>query len=131
MGTFATLGDLQAIEAESAWDARALPQSIYSFLGQTAAAHGNRPAISYQLLSDPKAPAQTLTWSALQGRVTQAANLFRSLGVEENDVVAYILPNAFETAITLLAGATAGIVNSDNPPLGPQQIASLLRETGA
>ncbi len=131
MGSFATLADLQAIEAEAAWEDRALPQSVYSFLARTTAQYGARPAISFQLLSDPDAAAQTLTWAALQGRVTQAANLFRSLGVGESDVVAYILPNALETAITLLAGATAGIVNPINPLLEPEQIASILRETGA
>ena len=131
MGSFATLADLQAIEAESAWADRALPASIYGFLSDTAATHGSRPAISFQLLSDPKAPSQTLTWQALHGRVTQAANLFRSLGVGEGDVVAYILPNALETAITLLAGATAGIVNPINPLLEPEQIAAILRETRA
>jgi fatty-acyl-CoA synthase len=131
MGTFATLADLRAIEAESSWADRDMPRSIYSFLSRTAAAHGARPAISYQLLSDPKAPAQTLTWSELQASVTQAANLFRSLGVGERDVVAYVLPNALETAITLLAGASAGIVNPINPLLEPEQIASILRESGA
>jgi fatty-acyl-CoA synthase len=131
MGTFATLADLQAIEAEQPWAARDLPRSIYSFLARTTAAHGARPAISYQLLSDPTAPAQTLTWTELKARVTQAANLFRSLGVGETDVVAYILPNALETAVTLLAGASAGIVNPINPLLEPEQIASILRESGA
>ncbi len=131
MGTFATLADLQAIEAESSWEGRDLPRSIYSFLARTEAKHASRPAISYQLLSDPKAHAETLTWSGLKLRVTQAANLFRSLGIGETDVVAYILPNALETAVTLLAGATAGIVNPINPLLEPEQIAAILRETKA
>lgn len=131
MGTFASLADLQAIEAESDWEARDLPSSVYGFLARTAAQHGARPAVSYQLLSDPKAPSKTLTWLELQTRVTQAANLFRSLGIGEKDVVAYVMPNALETVITLLGGATAGIVNPINPLLEPEQIASILRETGA
>ncbi len=131
MGTFASLADLQAIEAESDWEARDLPSSVYGFLSRTAAQHGARPAVSYQLLSDPKAPSKTLTWLELQTRVTQAANLFRSLGIGEKDVVAYVMPNALETVITLLGGATAGIVNPINPLLEPEQIASILRETGA
>ena len=131
MGTFASLADLQAIEAESDWEARDLPSSVYGFLSRTAAQHGARPAVSYQLLSDPKAASKTLTWLELQTRVTQAANLFRSLGIGEKDVVAYVMPNALETVITLLGGATAGIVNPINPLLEPEQIASILRETGA
>ncbi|MEM1315515.1 MAG: acyl-CoA synthetase, partial [Pseudomonadota bacterium] len=61
----------------------------------------------------------------------RAANLFRRLGVGEGDVVAYLLPNANETAIALIGGATAGIVSPINPLLEPEQIGALLRETEA
>ena len=73
--------------------------------------------------------AQTLTWSVLHRRVTQAANLFRSLGVGPGETVAFVLPNCLETVVTLLAGATAGIVAPINPLLEPDQIAAILRET--
>jgi fatty-acyl-CoA synthase len=46
-------------------------------------------------------------------------------------VVAYILPNATETVVTLLGGAVAGIVAPINPMLEADQIASILRETKA
>lgn len=131
MGSFASLADIKAIEAESPWADRNIAHSIYDFLSRTRAAHGTRPAISYQLLSGPTDPAQTLTWNDLHARVTQAANLFRSLGVGPDDVVAYILPNCLETAVTLLAGATAGIVNPINPLLEAEQISAILRETKA
>jgi fatty-acyl-CoA synthase len=131
MGTFATRADLTAIEAEASWAKAAPAVSIYDFLSQTSAKHGPRPAISYQLTSGPTDAFKTLTWDQLHARVAQAANLFRSLGIGPTDVVAYILPNALETAITLLAGATAGIVNPINPLLEAEQISSILRETGA
>ncbi|MDP1577875.1 MAG: acyl-CoA synthetase, partial [Cypionkella sp.] len=78
-GGFASRADLKAIEAESSWKNRDIAHSIYDFLSRTRAKHGPRPAISYQLLSGPTDPAQTLTWDQLHARVTQAANLFRSL----------------------------------------------------
>ncbi|MGL6211545.1 MAG: acyl-CoA synthetase [Paracoccaceae bacterium] len=131
MGSFANRGDLKAIEAEMPWADRNIGRSMHDFLSRTKAAHGTRAAISFQLTSGPKDPAQTLTWNALHARVTQAANLFRSLGIGEKDVVAYILPNCLETAITLLAGSVAGIVNPINPLLEPEQIAAILRETKA
>jgi fatty-acyl-CoA synthase len=131
MGSFASLADIKAIEAESPWADRNIAHSIHDFLSRTRAAHGTRPAISYQLLSGPNDPAQTLTWNDLHARVTQAANLFRSLGVGPDDVVAYVLPNCLETAVTLLAGATAGIVNPINPLLEAEQISAILRETKA
>jgi fatty-acyl-CoA synthase len=131
MTVFASIADIRALEAKGPWNDGTHPRSMYEFLSRTRAAHGARPAISFQLTSGPADKSQTLTWDALHGRVTQAANLFRSLGVGEKDVVAYILPNCLETAITLLAGAVAGIVNPINPLLEPEQIGGILRETGA
>jgi fatty-acyl-CoA synthase len=131
MGTFTNLADIKAIEAEAAWQDRDVGRTLYEFLSRTKARHGTRPAISFQIESGPKARAQTLTWDALHGQVTQAANLFRSLGVGPGEVVAYVLPNCLETAVVLLGGAVAGIVNPINPLLEPDQIASILRETKA
>ena len=131
MPSFATVADTKAIEAEGTWDQRVPARSLYELLSQTAARHGARPAISYQLLSGPATKAVTLTWSDLLGEVTQAANLFRALGVGEKDVVACILPNAPETAVAFLGGAVAGIVNPINPLLEPEKISAILRETGA
>ncbi|MBB5516130.1 acyl-CoA synthetase (AMP-forming)/AMP-acid ligase II [Rubricella aquisinus] len=131
MQTVATLADKIAIENAMPVSERWSAKTVYEQLSQTAAAHPARPAISFQIKSGEKDKAETLSWADLHGRVTQAANLFRALGVGEGDVVAYLLPNANETAITLLAGATAGIVNPINPLLEPEQIASILRDTGA
>jgi fatty-acyl-CoA synthase len=128
---FATVADRDALEQEMPWEARALPVTLHGFLADVVARHGNRPAISFQLLSDPAARVETLTWAQLHGRAIQAANLFRSLGVGEGDVVAYVLPNATETAVVLLGGAIAGVVNPINPLLEPEQISAILRETGA
>ena len=131
MKNFATTADLRAMEAEKTWDARGQARSIYDYLSRTKANYGDRPAISFQLLSGPDSKKTTLTWAALHRQVTQAANLFRSLGVGPNDTVAYVLPNTMETAVTFLAGAVAGIVNPINPLLEPEKIASILRETNA
>lgn len=131
MTTFATSADLRAIEAEMPWADRGQARSMYEYLTRAKSAHGARPAISYQLLSGPETKRVTLTWAELHAQVTQAANLFRSLGVGEKDVVAFVMPNAMETAVTLLGGAVAGIVNPINPLLEPEKIAAILRETKA
>jgi len=131
MTTFATAADLKAIEAAMPWADRGQARSMYEYLTRTKTAHGSRPAVSYQLLSGPETKKVTLTWAELHAKVTQAANLFRSLGVGEKDVVAFILPNAMETVVTLLGGAVAGIVNPINPLLEPEKISSILRETNA
>ncbi|MCI5095439.1 MAG: acyl-CoA synthetase [Rhodobacteraceae bacterium] len=129
--SFAGVADRNAIENEMPWADRPLPKTLYQMLSDTAGKFPNNPAVSYQIFSGPQDKAETLNWSELLGRVCQAANLFRSLGVGENDVVAYVLPNCNETIVTLLGGAIAGIVNPINPLLEPEQIASILRETKA
>ena len=131
MPKFASVADRDAVEAEMTWAERKVPTTIYQFLSETRAAHGARPAISFQITSGPKDRAETVTWTELHKRVTQAANLLRRLGVQEGDTVAYLLPNCTEAAVALLAGATAGIVNPINPLLEPEQIAAILRETKA
>ncbi|MBN2630108.1 MAG: acyl-CoA synthetase [Rhodobacteraceae bacterium] len=131
MGKFVTTADVADIEAEMPWAQRPVARTMYEFVSATRAAHGARPAVSYQLLSGPDTKRITLTWAELHAQVTQAANLFRSLGVGEKDVVAYVLPNALETVVTLIGGAVAGIVNPINPLLEPEQISAILRETKA
>ncbi|MBO9433433.1 acyl-CoA synthetase [Ruegeria sp. R13_0] len=123
--------DKARIEQEMTWEDRNLPVTFHQLLSRTAEKFPNHNAVSFQLFSGPNDKAETLTWSNLLGQVNQAANLFRSLGIGENDVVAYVLPNCNETLVTLMGGAVAGIVNPINPLLEPEQIAAILRETGA
>ncbi|MEO9650760.1 MAG: acyl-CoA synthetase [Roseobacter sp.] len=129
--TFAGLDDRNAIEAEMPWQDRDLPKTLYGMLSRTAARHPQSRAVSYQIMSGPKDKAETLTWSDLKDQVSQSANLFRTLGIKEDDVVAYILPNATETILALLGAAVAGIANPINPLLDSEQIGSILRETKA
>jgi len=125
-----TLADKLAVEAvplAERWPA----ETVHAMLLKTAAAHPDRPAISFQIKSGPKDKAETLDWTALAGRATRTANLFRRLGIGEGDVVAYLLPNCNEAVLALLGGVTAGIVNPVNPLLDVTQIATILRESGA
>lgn len=131
MGSFTSRTDLTTLTAEMTIDQRGLARSMFEYLSRARDAHGARPATSFQLLSTPGSKFETLTWHDLHCQVTQAANLFRSLGIGETDVVAYILPNSMETIVTLLGGAVAGIVSPVNPLLEASQISAILRETKA
>ncbi|MBE3639758.1 acyl-CoA synthetase [Mangrovicoccus algicola] len=131
MQKFTDRSSARAIEAQAPWSAREVPASVHAALQDVAARHGARPAVTFQMFSDPSAPAETLCWSELLGWATRAANLFRSLGVGEGDVVAYLLPNANETLMALLGGMTAGRVLPINPLLDTEQIAGILNESGA
>jgi acyl-CoA synthetase (AMP-forming)/AMP-acid ligase II len=131
MVRFANAGDIAEIEAELPWPASQPAKTLYEQLTRTAEAHGPRNALTFQMFSGPKDKAETLSWTELRARVTQAANMFRALGVKETDTIAFVLPNCTETAVTILGGAVAGIVNPINPLLEPEQIAAILRETDA
>lgn len=128
---FTSLAARDIIDGEMPYEDRDTGNTIYGRLTRTKEAFGTRPAFSYQITSGPTDKAETLTWDDIHGQVTQAANMFRALGVNETDVIAYVLPNTNETAVTFLGGMVAGIVNPINPLLDATQIASILRETGA
>ena len=100
--------DRERIQGEKPWEERLVARTIYERLRQTVDAHSARPAFSFQITSGPQDKAETLTWREFHDKAVQAANLFRSLGVGENDVVAYLLPNSNETVLALLGGMTAG-----------------------
>jgi len=127
----AKYADKEAVEDMMPFSDRLSARSLYEQLSQTTDAFANRPAMSFQIKSGPKDKAETLTWREVKARVTAAANMLRAHGIQENDVVAYVLPNCSEAPLTLLAGATAGIVNPVNPLLDAETIGGILRETGA
>jgi fatty-acyl-CoA synthase/long-chain acyl-CoA synthetase len=131
MVDFASVADVRKIETDLPWPDSQPGVTIYDLLGARKTQHGHLNAISFQMFSGPKDAAETLTWNDLHARVTQAANLFRSLGIGPQDTVAFVLPNCNETVVTLLGGAVAGIVAPINPLLEPTQIAAILRETKA
>lgn len=129
--TYGTYEDRNAIESEMPWEERTIPRTVYGLLASTAGEHGSRKAVTFQMFSDPGAPETTLTWSELHDQTCRTANLFRSLGIGDSDVVAFLLPNAMETVLTYLGGTIAGIVNPINPLLDADHIGSILRDTGA
>ncbi|MEL6954926.1 MAG: acyl-CoA synthetase [Pseudomonadota bacterium] len=131
MARFATTADISQLEGEQPWPAAQVAETVYELMGRTLARVPDHDAVSFQLFSGPSDSAETLSWRALHAKTTQAANMFRDLGIKEDDAVAYILPNCNETVLTLLGGMVAGIVTPINPLLDAEQIAGILRETGA
>ncbi|WP_040609250.1 acyl-CoA synthetase [Pseudooceanicola batsensis] len=126
-----SLADNLEIQNAMPYEERDLPVTVYQMLKRTTDKFPSHNAITFQLQSGPEDKAETLTWKELHEKTCQAANLFRSLGVGEEDVVALVLPNSNETAIATVAGMVAGIVNPINPLLDPEQISAILRETQA
>ena len=131
MTRFASAADVKVMEEELPWPESQPATTLYELLTKTRDRVPNSNAVSYQMFSGPTDKAETLTWSQLHAKVTQTANLLRSIGIGESDTVAYVLPNCNETVLTLLGGCVAGVANPVNPLLEPEQISAILRETGA
>ena len=129
--SFATKAEVDAVGNEMPWAERDVSKTMYEFIDSVATRHGKRPGISFQITSGPKDKAETLSWQDFRDKSVQAANLFRSLGIGEKDVVAYLLPICNEASLTLIGVCIAGIANPINPLLEPEQIAAILRETNA
>ncbi len=131
MVAYESAKDRDDIHNEMPWEQRDMPQTLYALLKGTTDRHASRPAMSFQITSGPNDRAETLTWQDFHDQTCQVANLFRGLGIGEGEVVAYVLPNCTEAAITLIGGSIAGIANPINPLLDAEQIAAILRETNA
>ena len=131
MFKFENVEDLRKLEKEAAFPDRLHEKTIYKSLRRVATNFPSRPAISFQITSKPGSKSETYTWSELHEIVVKAANAFRKVGIKKDDVIAFVLPNCSETAITFLAGAITGIVNPINALLEPKQISHILRETNA
>ena len=77
-----SIASSEKIEAEMPFEKRLDAKSVYALLSRTVTKYSGRPAVSFQLDSDPKAKRNTKLGSIV-ARVTQAANGFKSLGVSQ------------------------------------------------
>jgi fatty-acyl-CoA synthase len=125
-----TDADIAAIEREGL--AAFLPHaSPFEIIAASAARYPDRPALRYiTQVGAPEADA-TLTYREFAGRIRQAANLFRRLGVTQYDAVAILAPHALATQIALWAAEAAGRACPINPMLAPEHVVELLRAANA
>lgn len=124
--TVSSLRDIKAIEQANP-DPFTELGSTYEMIKAGAAIEPNSPALSFFLrVEDFKAPV-TWSYAELLADITRAARMFRRLGVNRGDVVAYVLPNLPETHIALWGAETAGIAFAVNPLLDGGQMGQLLR----
>lgn len=125
-----TLADKALIEATSLHE-QYNHQTMYDVFKSSAEKFADRPALSFQLKSDPSADSETLSYKALFAEINKAANMYAALGLKPGETVALLLPSATETVIAGFAAQTIGIVNPINPLLEPEQIAAIMRESNA
>ena len=125
-----TAADVQARNAVPL-ASRYTERSTYELLQTSAAAHADRPALTFLLRGTLDEEPIVYRYREFFARVTQAANAFNRLGLGPGDVVAYLLPNLPQTHFTIWGGETAGRVAAINPLLESSQILQILRAVGA
>jgi fatty-acyl-CoA synthase len=105
--------------------------SPFGLIAASAARYPDRPAVHYVKRIGAPDTDVTLNYREFAGRIRQAANLFRRLGVSSNDAVAILAPHALSTQIALWAAEVAGRACPINPMLAPEHVTELLRAANA
>lgn len=121
--------DVEAVE-RAGWPS-GLPDSTYDLIRQAAERFGQGAALSFFLDAQHHQVTRTWTFEDYARAVTQAANLFGTLGAERGDVVALFLPNLPEMAFCLWGAEAVAVALPINPLLEPAGLADLLRASGA
>ncbi len=124
--TIATYDDVLAIERAPLAE-RNIPATPYAMLRAGAEIAPDAPALTF--FAEASQFKRTTVWShrELFRRITQAGNLFRRLGVERGDAVAFVLPNLPETHLAIWGAEAAGIAFAISPLLEGEQLAALLK----
>lgn len=101
-------------------------QSTYEIFRNSAAAFGDKTALTFLRSADPDDEAIRWSYRELLAGIHQTANLLHDLGVRANDAVAVMLPGCLEYHLALWGGEAAGIVQPLNPLLTEDKLASLM-----
>eukprot|EP01037_Dinobryon_pediforme_P000323 gene323-327_t len=120
-----SLQDVERIEARPL--AEALPvQSTYEIFVNSAAAFGDKTALTFLPSADPAQEPIRWSYAQLLTGIHQTANLLHHLGVGPQDAVAVLLPGCLEYHLALWGGEAAGIVQPLNPMLTEEKIAAMM-----
>mgnify|MGYP003650938340 CR=1 FL=1 len=126
-----TIEDIKAIEAMP-YDDLVPSRNLYDLFRATAAAHGERAALTVLRTPDPEDASLALTHTELLAGITQAANMFHTLGLRPGiGVAAFLTPTLAEVPVLMLGAQVAGITSSINYLLSAGAIADLLEVQGA
>jgi fatty-acyl-CoA synthase len=125
-----TLSDIAELEKVPLAE-RQLAPSTYAALNAQAEKTPERKALSFFLEADHFEQVHEWSYRHLFAEITRAANAFTYLGLKQDQVVAFILPNLPETHFTIWGGEAAGIAMPINPLLEAAQIGDLLRAARA
>ncbi len=126
----ATLKDVVRFETEKTLEQRYDARSVYDIFAKSAARHPDRTALTMLMTGAEDEAPRIVTYKQMLDGVTRAANFFASLG-GPGVGVAYILPSLVETHFTLWGAEAQGYAVPINFLLQAQNIADLVRASGA
>lgn len=127
--TMLTLADIAKLEQTPVWE-RISEQSVYESLQQIARRRPDHAAFLAVMSADPAEQPRRLSYGEFFRQITQAANLYTSLGVGPESVVSLLLSQVPEAFTALLGAMTAGIANPLNFLLEPEHLIAITREAG-
>lgn len=126
----ATLQDVIRLETEQPLEQRYDARSVYDIFVKSAARHPDRTALTMLMTGADDETPRLVTYRQMLDGITRAANFFADLG-GRGVGVAYILPSLVETHFTLWGAEAAGYAVPINFLLQAQNIADLVRASGA
>jgi fatty-acyl-CoA synthase len=120
------IADIVALE-NSPYDDLIPARHLCHLFEATAPLHPDRPALTVMKTGDLVEAAAHFSHRELLGRIAQAANLFRSLGVApDSGPVAFLCPALAQMQVALLGAQVAGVASSINYLLTADAVADLL-----
>lgn len=126
----ATLKDVVRFETEKTFEQHYAVRSVYDVFARSAAKRPDRTALTMLMTGAEDETPRIVTYRQMLDGVTRAANFFASIG-GRGAGVAYILPSLVETHFTLWGAEAQGYAVPLNFLLQPQNIADLVRASGA
>jgi fatty-acyl-CoA synthase len=125
-----TLADIEALE-RIPLEQRIDSWNLNDWIARGCARNPDKIAIRFIADGNPESPQTSLTYRQLQGRTRRVANLFHDSGVGPRDPVVFLLPTLPELYVVMLGAVATGIACSINWMLKGDQLAELIRSTGA
>jgi fatty-acyl-CoA synthase len=126
----ATLADVIRFENEKPFEQRYDARSVYDVFVESAGRHPDHTALTMVMTGEEDEKPRLVSYRQLLEGITRAANLFTSIGGAAPGV-AYVLPSLVETHFALWGAETAGYAVPINFLLQAQNIAELIRASGA
>ena len=126
-----SLSDIERIELGSARDQSGEFECTYDAIRAGTELEPNKVAIAFFLSGETYDKPYYISHQTLMEKITQTANFLRSLPLQDEDVVAFLLPNIPETHYIIWGGQAACRVLAINPLLEPNQIRDLVNSVHA